>query len=116
MALCAPRRHSLPPQIQLPLPHPNPITQAAVYSPRESSEQSRLQGTLLKSRKQLVMWGPRVGEHSLLSDGFAYCLTDEMKRGEEEEGQAGQLRERPLKDSSKCHIQMKKNNPLALRS
>lgn len=50
------------------------------------------------------------------SDGFACCLTDEMKSGEEEEGQTGQLRERPLKDSSKCHIQMKKKNPLALRS
>ena len=42
------------------------------------------------------------------SDGFACCLTDEMKSGEEEEGQTGRLRERPLKDSSKRHIQMKK--------
>lgn len=71
-----------PSRLRLPTPHPSAIPQAPECSPRDSSECSRLRGTLVRSDQLLLWGGPREGSHSAcFSARFAHGLTEEVQSG-----------------------------------
>lgn len=96
-----------PSWLRLPTPHPSAIPQAPECSPRESSERSRLRGTLIRS-DQLLLWGGP-------TCGLTLCLLQCSLRpwphrgGAKWEMRDRQLRERPFENTiSTGHVQVKK--------